>query len=300
MPAEGVSFLPHVEILRYEEIERLLHIALQLGIVNVRLTGGEPLLRKDILSFITRIRQFSELQKLGITTNGLLLAKHAAALKAAGITAINISLDTLQRQRFEQITRQNHLDAVLAGIRAAQAVGFTAIKVNAVAIRGVNDDELDDFVRFADQYDVVMRFIEYMPFSGNPWQLDGFISAEELYTRLTQRYRLEPVPAEMSATAQTYRIPGYRGQIGFIASVSHNFCAACNRLRLTADGHLRPCLHGSVEIDVKTPLRQGATDAVLTDLFRQAVAQKPRIHQDFLDQQYRKPDADRAMVKIGG
>jgi len=300
MPAEGIPFLPHPEILRYEEIEHLIRIAAHLGITKVRLTGGEPLLRKGIIDFIRRVRQIAGVRAVSLTTNGILLDQYARALKDAGVAYLNISLDTLQRERFQQITRFDQIDQVLQGIHAAQEAGFERIKVNAVAIRGWNDDELFDFVTFADQQALEVRFIEYMPFPGNDWRQDGFISAAELRARLSQQYQLVPLSGDPAAAAQVYTIPGHGGQIGFIASVSESFCPTCNRLRLTADGQVRPCLHGPIEFDLKTPLRRGASEAELADLFRAAVASKPHAHHDFLDGQYQHPIEGRAMTKIGG
>lgn len=295
-----MPFIPHAEILRYEEMERIIQVALQLGMTKVRLTGGEPLIRRGIIDFITRLHQLSELRKLILTTNGLLLPDLAKLLKQAGIAYLNISLDTLNREKFQYITRSDKLDAVLEGIRAARDAGFPIIKVNVVSIRGFNDDEVFDFVEFANVHDVIVRFIEYMPFSGNEWHLGGFLPTEELQARLEQRYVLIPFHDEPSASARTYKIPGHDGRIGFISPVSHSFCASCNRLRLTADGYLRPCLHGNIEIDMKGPMRQGASDADIADLIREAAEKKPQFHQDFLDHSYQKPAKDREMVRIGG
>lgn len=300
MPPEGVEFIEHAEILRYEEMERLIRVAVQLGIHKVRLTGGEPLVRKGVIDFASRLAQLPGIRKLSLTTNGILLSQYAASLKEAGVAYLNISLDTLNREKFRQITRFDRLDRVLAGIQQAKAVGFSLIKVNVVSLRGFNDKELFDFVDFADAYDLVVRFIEYMPFAGNAWQHEGFLSSQELKTRLQARYALIPLDDDPSAPAKTYKIPGKRGCIGFISSVSESFCHLCNRLRLTADGHLRPCLHGSIEIDVKHSLRQGASNAELAELFREAVDRKPAFHQDFLDNRFHAPVCDREMVRIGG
>ena len=300
MPPEGVEFIEHDEILRYEEMERIIRVALRLGIHKIRLTGGEPLVRKGLLDFARRLGQLERIRKLSMTTNGILLSQYAASLKEAGIDYLNISLDTLNREKFRQITRFDKLNTVLEGIHTAKAVGFSLIKVNVVSIRGFNDEELFDFVDFADRFDIVVRFIEFMPFTGNPWQQNGFLPSQELKARLRTRYTMIPLYDDPSAPAKTYKIPGKQGAIGFISSVSESFCHLCNRLRLTADGHLRPCLHGPIEIDIKHPLRRGASDAELVELFREAVAKKPGFHQDFLDQQFHQPLCDREMVRIGG
>lgn len=300
MPPEGVEFIEHAEILSYEEMERIIRVAVQLGIHKVRLTGGEPLVRKGLIGFAQRLGHLEGIRKLSLTTNGILLSQYASSLKEAGVDYLNISLDTLNREKFRQITRFDQFNAVLDGIRTAKAVGFALVKVNVVSLRNFNDDEVFDFIDFADMYDIVVRFIEYMPFSGNAWQQGGFLSSQELKTRLQTHYTLIPLDDDPAAPAKTYKIPGKRGCIGFISSVSENFCHLCNRLRLTADGHLRPCLHGPIEIDVKHPLRRGASDAELVELFREAVERKPAFHQDFLDDHFHVSACDREMVRIGG
>ncbi len=300
MPPDGVEFINHAQILRYEEIERLIQVALRLGVTKVRLTGGEPLVRKGAVDFIKRLGQMQGIQKLSITTNGILLPQYAVPLKKAGVEYINISLDTLNREKFHKTTYFDRLDTVLEGIRTAKDAGFRVVKINVVSVRGFNDDELFDFLDFADTHELVLRFIEYMPFSGNRWQQNGFLPSRELKERLEEFYELIPLHTHPSAPAKTYRIPGHRGRIGFISSVSESFCHLCNRLRLTSDGYLKPCLHGKIEVDVKRLLRNGASDDDLADLFSAAVLRKPKFHQDFLDNQYRKPVCDREMVRIGG
>lgn len=300
MPAEGVKFIDYAHILRYEEIERIVRVALRLGITKVRLTGGEPLVRKGAVDFARRLAQLQGIQKLSITTNGILLPRYAIPLREAGIGYINISLDTLNRGKFHKITRFDRLDTVLEGIRLAKDAGFKLIKVNVVSVRGLNDDELFDFVDFADACNLVVRFIEYMPFPGNGWHQNGFLSSRELRERLEEFYDLIPLHDDPCAPAKTYKIPGHRGSIGFISAVSESFCHLCNRLRLTADGHLRACLHGKTEVNLKEPIRSGAHDDDLADLFRKAVYKKPTSHQDFLDSHYHKPVCDREMVRIGG
>ena len=300
MPPGGVEFIDHDQILRYEEIERIIQIALQLGIMKIRLTGGEPLVRKAVVDFARRLGRLPNIQKLSLTTNGILLPQYAMPLREAGVGYLNISLDTLNREKFRRITRFDRLETVLTGIRKAKEAGFSLIKINVVSVRGFNDDELFDFVAFADEYALVVRFIEYMPFSGNGWQQEGFISSQELKDRLKARYPLVPLYDDPSAPAKTYAIPGHRGSIGFISSVSESFCNLCNRLRLTSDGYLRPCLHGPVEIDLKGPIRHGASDDGIANLFYEAVSRKPGSHQDFLASHYHNPVCDREMVRIGG
>ena len=300
MPEDGVHFIEHAEILRYEEIERLVRVAAHIGIVKIRLTGGEPLLRKDVVAFIERIVQIVGIRTVALTTNGVVLPELALPLRRAGLSYLNVSLDTLNPRKFEEITRVPALDTVLRGIRAAQQAGFPVMKINVVAIRGFNDDELFDFADFAHAENVELRFIEYMPFHGNGWSPNGFLSSDELKARLAERFELRPCKNAPAAAAKTFEIPGRRGRIGFISAVSHSFCGDCNRLRLTADGFLRPCLHGSVEVDVKHPLRRGASDDELIALFQEAADRKPAVHRDFLNST--EPDSadSRAMVKIGG
>ena len=300
MPEEGVTFVEHAEILRYEEIERLLEIAARIGVSKIRVTGGEPLLRKGAVEFIARLVAIPGVQTVTLTTNGILLPQFAAPLRRAGLSYLNISLDTLNPRRFEDITRFPSFDAARRGIQAAKAAGFPVVKVNVVAMRGFNDDELFDFADFADEYDVIVRFIEYMPFHGNGWQPDGFLPSDELLARLATHFRLRPLQHERSSAAKIFDIPGRRGKIGVISAVSHSFCGECNRLRLTADGFLRPCLHGAAEIDVKHPLRRGASDEELIALFQEAADRKPAFHRDFLASAAPENAADRAMVNIGG
>ncbi len=300
MPEDGVPTIEHADILRYEEIERLIRIALRLDITKVRITGGEPLVRIGALEFLERLGKIEELQTLTLTTNGILLNTFAERLRAANVAYVNISLDTLDRQKFRDLTQRDHIDAVLQGIRTATRTGFTKVNVNVVSLRGYNDDEVFDFVTFADTYNVNVRFIEYMPFSGNGWQREHFLASSELKQRLEQRYALIPLNGDPTAASRNYRIEGLRGSIGFISPVSQRFCDVCNRLRLTADGFLRPCLHGPIEIDVKGPLRRGASDDELAELFREAVRQKPDSHHNFSGSRDTSGEQGRAMVRIGG
>jgi len=295
-----VHFIKHAEILHYEEIERLIGVAAQIGVTKIRLTGGEPLLRRNVVAFIERIVRIPGIRIVALTTNGLLLSELALPLRRAGLSYLNISLDTLNPRKFEEITRFPLLDNVLQGIRAARDAGFPVMKINVVAIRGFNDDELFGFADFAHTENVELRFIEYMPFHGNGWSPNGFLSSDELKARLAERFELRPCNHAPAAAAKTFEIPGRRGKIGFISAVSHSFCGDCNRLRLTADGFLRPCLHGATEIDVKHPLRRSASDAELIALFQEAADRKPAVHRDFLTSAEPAADDRRAMVKIGG
>ncbi len=300
MPAEGVPVLPHDEILRYEEIERLIRVALALGVARVRLTGGEPLVRKGLLDFICRLKALEGLKALTMTSNGILLERYAESLKKCGVDSLNISLDTLNAEKFRLMTGFNQLESVLRGIAKAREAGFSLIKINVVSLRAFNDDELFDFIEFADHGDFILRFIEYMPFPGNDWHQKGFLSSKELRAKIEQRYTLQPYDGDPSAAAKLYEIQGLRGKIGFISAVSESFCDRCNRLRLTSDGFLKPCLHGPLEIDLKSPLRRGAQDSELMALFHEAIERKPASHHDLFTHACRPLGIDREMVRIGG
>ena len=298
MPEEGVPSLDHTEILTYEELLRVARAAVRLGIWKIRVTGGEPLVRKGVLGFLSELARLPGVRDLCLTTNGILLAETAAELRRAGLRRVNVSLDTLRPERFERIARRGGLDRVLAGIRAAREHGLRPVKVNVVAMRGVNDDELPDFVDFARAEDVEVRFIEFMPGSGE-WDESRVIPAAEVLERLSSRFRLEPVrELRSSGPSRTYQLPdGTR--IGVISPLSDHFCGTCNRLRLTAAGRLRTCLFSSREIDLRRVLRSGVGDGVLEAVLRGAVARKPPGHG--MESTAPAPEADRpAMNRVGG
>ncbi len=298
MPEEGVPSLDAAEILSYEELLRVARVAVRLGIWKIRVTGGEPLVRKGILGFLAELARLPGVRDLCLTTNGILLAETAAALRRAGLRRVNVSLDTLRPERFERIARRGGLDRVLAGIRAAREHGLRPVKVNVVAMRGVNDDELADFVEFARTQGVEVRFIEFMP-GGGGWDESRVIPAAEILERLSGRFRLEPVrELRSSGPSRTYRLPdGTR--IGVISPLSDHFCGTCNRLRLTAAGRLRTCLFSNREIDLRRVLRSGVDDGVLEAVLRDAVARKPPGHG--MECAAPAPEADRpAMNRVGG
>ena len=299
MPESGVESLPHHDVLSYEELLRITRIAVTLGVRKVRITGGEPLVRRGLVGFIQQLRALDPDLELALTTNGLLLAGLAQELKAAGLNRINVSLDSLNPARFREISRRDGLADVLAGLQRAAAVGFSPLKINMVPIHGVNDDEIEAFAELARASPWELRFIEYMPVSeGLDYSPSQRVSAAEILTRLQRLGNLETVCAAASAgPANCYRIAGYAGVIGIIPSVSQHFCGECNRLRLTADGRLRPCLFSTAEIDLRSRLRAGAGDAELGDLLLQAIGSKPLGHRignaDFAH-------ASRRMHGIGG
>ena len=255
MPEEGIPRLSHEDILNYEEILRLVRIVTRMGITKIRVTGGEPLVRKDILFLCANIAATPWLKSLSLTTNGLLLAQYARSLFVAGIKRVNISLDTLKPEKYASITRKDSFEQVWAGIRAVQETGFTPIKLNAVIMRGVNDDEIEDLARLTYHYPFEVRYIEFMPFLSDEGD-DRFVSAEEILERLARIAPLLPAMSESSnGPARHYRFPTALGKIGIISPISEHFCHHCNRLRITADGKLRTCLFSLDETDLKTPLR---------------------------------------------
>lgn len=303
MPKEGLSQIGHDDILRYEEIIRVVRIAVSLGVAKVRITGGEPLVRRGIVPFVAALKAMSGIEDLSLTTNGILLERCAADLFQAGVRRINVSLDSLNPGRYHDITRGGRLDDVLRGIESVFAQGFSPIKINVVAIKGFNDDEILAFARLTLDNPYQIRFIELMPL-GHPGRdnLGKYLASEVIKETIAAEYPLTPVNGErerMDGPAKMYRIEGGRGEIGFISPVSHHFCHLCNRLRLTADGKLRACLLSDEEIDLKTPLRTGCTDSMLERLIKEAIAGKPRKHEmQFDDQSLRK--CVKNMSAIGG
>jgi GTP 3',8-cyclase len=281
MPAEGIGKRAHGEMLRYEELALVVRAAAELGVRKVRLTGGEPLARLGLPDLVRMLAAIPGIDDLAMTTNGTLLARHAQALAAAGLGRINVSLDTLRPERFAQITRQGQLEEVWAGIAAAQAAGLAPIKLNMVVVRGLNDDEVVDFAQRTATDGWHVRFIELMPIGANVnWAGNGTVSIAEVRARIEAALGpLEAVhgPAG-NGPARYYRLPGAAGTVGFIGAMSEHFCRACNRLRLTADGRLRPCLMSDEELDLRTPLRAGADLATVKDLLIQAIRNKPEGH----------------------
>lgn len=298
MPAGGVPKLDHTEILRYEEILRLVRIAARTGISKIRITGGEPLVRKDILYLCENISHIPEVQSVSITTNGVLLERFAEDLLRVGVKRINISLDTLKPDKYALITREDCFHQVWRGIEAAREAGLNPIKLNAVAMRGVNDDELADLARLTFDHPFHVRFIEFMPF-GEEECTSSFISADEILARLSEVAPL--IPAETqdgNGPARHYRFQGAMGKIGIISPVSRHFCATCNRLRLTADGKLRTCLFSTEETDMKSLIREGLLDDDLFATLRKAIREKPERHH--LASGSLRKCVNRPMVAIGG
>jgi cyclic pyranopterin phosphate synthase len=280
MPPEGIPLIDHNDILRYEEIVRLARLAQELGFNKFRITGGEPLVRKGISYLVKKLTGLGEDIDLSITTNGVLLAKYASELKTAGLKRINISLDTLDREKFKYITRFDLFQNVIEGIDCAIDVGFYPIKINFVVVRGVNDDEIIDFVELTKNQPLWIRFIELMPFDRNNWHSSDFVPEAEIKKLIESHYKIiEKEPPYNGSPSTDYAIEGHKGVIGFISPISRKFCDLCNRLRLTADGHILPCLHSPIEIDIRTPMRSGASDETLRHIFQQAMSAKPESHQ---------------------
>jgi len=277
MPAEGINLLPHEDILSYEEIYQIANAAAEMGIKKVRITGGEPLVRVGLSNLIRMLAQIDAIDDIALTTNGTLLSQYADELKAAGLRRVNISLDTLKPDNFKLITRGGDLDDVLESMDAAGATGLDPIKINVVVMAGSNDDELLDFARKTVKEGWHVRFIEHMPLNME-MASSSFVSVNEIRERLVTLGKLEPCIFKGNGPAKYYRLPHANGTIGFITPVSEHFCFHCNRLRLTADGKLRPCLLSDREIDLRQPLRNGISAEELKKLIKRAVDSKPQQH----------------------
>jgi cyclic pyranopterin phosphate synthase len=296
---EDVVFMDRKELLSFEEVARFVQIAAPLGIDKVRLTGGEPLMRRDLHWLVGMLCQVPGIRDLGLTTNGILLAEQARTLYAAGLRRINISLDTLDPARFRQLTRRNGLERVIEGILAAKEAGFSPIKINAVSIRGITEHEVIPLARFARQHGLEMRFIEYMPIGADHWEREKVYFAHEILDQLERDIApLVPAPDyDPRAPAMDFDYTDGGGRVGIIASISRPFCLSCNRLRLTADGKLRNCLFAIDEADVKSLLRGGAGDEEIAAVIRKNVQDKWEGH-EINTSRFIKPL--RTMHAIGG
>ena len=300
MPAEGLEWLERREILSFEELERLVRLLAAMGVNEVRLTGGEPLVRKNMPELVAKLACIPGVDDLSLTTNGILLDRLAGPLVAAGLRRINVSLDSLNHARFAEITRRDALDRVLTGLAEAEKFPeLRPIKVNCVAIRGFTEEEIPALCELARRKPYVVRFIEFMPLDADEiWRGDSVLSGAEIRSIVEERYgRLVAVPAKASSTAKRFRFADGRGELGFINPVSEPFCSACDRIRLTADGQLRTCLFSRREWDLKTPLREAATDRDLEAEVRWAVAHKELKHK-INDPGFVR--ASRSMSQIGG
>lgn len=279
MPQDLIPKLPHHEILSYEEILRIVRISIGLGISKVRITGGEPLVRKGVYHFLEKLAGTEGLQDISLTTNGVLLKDNIHKIKSAGIKRINISIDTLNREKFKQITGFDFFDQVWAGIELAQKTGFYPIKINVVPLKGVNDDELVDIARLSMTHPFHIRFIEYMPMGSNHMDIDRHFLAPEIKKHVEHLGELVPVDRSTNdGPAERFKFESGRGEIGFIRPISRHFCQTCNRLRLTASGQLRPCLMHDKQEDLKSIIRKGCSDRELAEVFLEAVRHKPLEH----------------------
>ncbi len=298
MPAGGVDLLPRHHQLTFEEIIRLSGLFARLGVTKIRLTGGEPLVRKDVPALAAALSRLPGVETLAMTTNGLLLDRHLDTLHAAGLRLLNISLDTLQADRFQAITRRPGLEKVIRNVDLTLGAGFDAVKLNCVVMRGVNDDELADFARFGAERDIEVRFIEYMPFGGNGWDHDAFVPYKDMLSTLQSAFpAMHPLNDGPHETAKTWCIPGFRGRLGFITSMSEPFCGGCNRIRLMTDGNLKVCLFGRGETSLRDAMRAGATDDELSILIDLAVTGKKAAHAGMTAL---ATQDDRPMIRIGG
>jgi len=288
-PEKEFEFIPHEEILRYEEIVEIIEEAVNLGVTKVRITGGEPLVRKGVVNFIKKLREIKKLEDISLTTNGFFLSEYAEKLKDAGLNRVNISLDSLQEEKYKKITRGGSLEKVLKGINSALKARLLPIKINTVLIRGINDDEVEDFVRLALERPLNIRFIEFMP-SGeeiiNEFK-NKFISVQKIKEKLIRKYLLNPIKiSTANGPAKYYQIKGGQGTIGFITALSQHFCKTCNRIRLTSEGKLRPCLFSNMEVDIKQAIRKSARGKnegflrkkIIRDKLKEAVRLKPEGH----------------------
>lgn len=279
MPKNGVKLFEHMEVLTYDEITRVAGIAASLGVRKIRITGGEPLIRKNVTGLIASLKAINGIEDISLTTNGILLAKHARELADAGLNRVNISLDTLRSDRYREIARGGDISLVLEGIKAAEDAGLLPVKINMVLIRNLNDDEVQDFARMTLTTPRHVRFIEFMPIgSRDLWNDEKYISTDELKKSVEKIGPLIPVRFRKRGPARYFRFDGAPGVIGFISALTHHFCGDCNRLRLTADGKLRPCLFSETEIDLKPALRQQSPDKEIERLLQLAIEVKPEGH----------------------
>lgn len=298
MPEEGMPKLKHDDVLTYEEMLRLVRLVSRMGISKIRVTGGEPLVRKGIVYFCDQISAIQSVKSLSITTNGLLLKDFAQDLLAAGVARINVSLDTLKPERYASMTRRDCFDQVWMGIQAALEMGFDPVKLNVVVMKGLNDDEIEDLARLTYSYPFHVRFIEFMPFRPEEHSA-AFLSADDIFQRLEQVAPLSPVQIKNgNGPARHYQFPGAVGKIGIISPISHHFCPACNRLRVTSDGKLRTCLFSQEETDLRVLLRRKAPDMEIISTIRGAIDRKPEKHA--LESEVFRKCIGRPMVAIGG
>ena len=302
MPEEGVELTPNSNLLTSAEILRLARLFVEAGVDKIRLTGGEPTIRDDLTDLVQKLSSLKQigLKTIAMTTNGIKLRRNLSQLQAAGLNALNISLDTLQAERFEKLTRRKGLSHVLASIDTAVSLGYDPVKVNVVVMRGVNDDEIPSFVEMTRERPINIRFIEYMPFDGNVWSESKMVAYKEMLARVKEaagRQELQRMDDPKGEVAKNYRIADHRGFVSFVSSMTSHFCGDCNRLRLLADGSLKVCLFGANEVSLRDAMRQGATDADVRLIVGAAVSKKKKAHAGMT---VLASTANRPMITIGG
>lgn len=306
-PVKSGIFIPHEELLSYEELLRVVRLTAAMGMKKIRLTGGEPLVRKGVVGFIRKMMSINGLEQVRLTTNGVLLEEYAGSLWHAGVRQLNVSLDTLQPEKFTRITGKDYFDRVWKGLQLAMELGFT-IKINVVAMKGINDDEFVEFARLSTKYPLQIRFIEFMPMGNkDTWQKEHYISADEIKTMIAKLGVLQQMNHEHGeGPAQMFMLQsmqGAVGKVGFISPISHHFCDRCNRLRLTSTGSLRACLLNDSETELKPLLRGNATDYDIANVIRQTIVSKPRGHAlatGDQDDGIRQAGCQGQMSRIGG
>ncbi|KAI7848772.1 hypothetical protein BDC45DRAFT_298691 [Circinella umbellata] len=300
MPEEGVPLTSHDKLLTTDEILSLAQLFVSQGVTKIRLTGGEPTVRPDLIDIISGLNELKNngLQSIGITTNGIALKRKLPALYKAGLDSLNISLDTLDKHMFEIMTRRKGFDNVLTSIQQATDLGFKSVKINSVVMRGINDNQVLNFVAFTQKNPVNVRFIEYMPFDGNRWNKDKLVPYRELLERIETRFgSMQKLVDDPNDTTKAYKVPGYQGRIGFITSMTNHFCGTCNRLRITADGSIKVCLFGSTEVSLRDMMRQDYSQEELLYYIGAAVRKKKKQHAGMVELASRK---NRPMILIGG
>jgi cyclic pyranopterin phosphate synthase len=297
MPPQGIDWTPRAQILSADELVRLGTIFVGMGITKIRLTGGEPLNRRDIAEIAARLSALPGLKTLAMTTNGISLRARARGLRDAGLTGLTISLDTLRRDRFLEIAKRDQFQAVMDGIEASLAAGFTPLKINVVVMRGVNDDEILDFVDWAKDRPINVRFIEYMPFPDNHWSKGGLMPYAEMRRLIEGHVGLIPMVGAATDVGKDFRIAGHPGTVGFVTSMTESFCGGCNRLRVTADGNIKSCLFHPAEQSLRDAMRAGQPDSEIERLILQAVDGKQAAHPPMDELMTMK---NRNMIEIGG
>ncbi|MBI2996333.1 MAG: GTP 3',8-cyclase MoaA [Candidatus Melainabacteria bacterium] len=297
MPSCGIKWKEHKEILTYEEIRRIATLFVNMGIKKIRLTGGEPIVRKNIEELVEKLALINGLETLAMTTNAVLLKDKVFTLKKSGLNALNISLDTLRKERFKQITKLDSLTNVLESINAAIQAGFNLLKLNVVVMKGINEDEILDFVYFLKDKPINIRFIEFMPFKGNEWEHSRFVPYLEMKKIIEEHYELIPIHNKTTNIAKDFCIEGFQGTISFITSMTESFCSTCNRIRLTADGSIKTCLFHSPEVSLRDAIRNGATDSEVTQMIQTALILK-KIGHESADELIKIEN--QCMIQIGG